>query len=296
MVQVLMSTYNGEKYISEQIESILNQTYKNILLLIRDDGSTDGTVDILKEYSDKYDNITYYVGVNMGVQSSFFDLMNHVDDNALYIATCDQDDVWFSEKIEVAVKQLQKMVGKGLYCCKPQLTDRKLIPIETKIKKKEPKITFGNALIENICTGCTMVINRQLYDFTKGMWPKKSVIHDWWFYQVAVCFGEVFYDNEPHIYYRQHENNVIGLDTNRIQLIKRQIKSLEKFKGRYTAQIAEFVETFVVDADKLQLAQLVVSTRESYRCRWKILFDRRVVRQSLVDTILFKGLLFIGWL
>ncbi len=296
MVQVLMSTYNGEKYLRQQIDSVLNQSYKNIVLLIRDDGSTDSTVDILKEYSKKYTNIMYYEGTNIGVQASFFDLMEKVDEKASFIATCDQDDVWFEDKVEVAVTQLKRIEGPGLYCCRTQLTDEMLIPLVENIRKKQPKITFGNAMIENICTGCTMVINRNLYNFVKGKWPQKSVIHDWWFYQVALCFGDVFYDNEPHIYYRQHENNVIGLDSNRFQLIKRQIKSLKSFKGKYTKQMEEFMETFTVEGENGCLVQLLVGTRTSCRYRWKILFNSKIVRQGLVDTILFKGLLFFGWL
>lgn len=296
MVQVLMSTYNGEKYVKEQIDSILAQSYKNIQLLIRDDGSTDGTVRILEKYSEKYANVIYYVGPNVGVQSSFFDLMQKVNKEALYIATSDQDDVWFPEKIEVAVKRLEKITGPGLYCCRPQLTNAALVPVEDTIRKEQPRVNFGNALIENICTGCTMVINRELHSLTQGKWPKKSVIHDWWFYQVAVCFGEVYYDNEPHIYYRQHESNVIGLDTNRYQLVKRQVRSLNKFKGKYTAQMKEFIQTFDLEGENGYLAQLMVGTRVSYKCRWKILFNSKIVRQRWTDTILFKGLLFVGWL
>ena len=103
-----MSTYNGEKYLREQIDSILNQDYPEISLLIRDDGSTDGTVDILKEYAQKYRDIDYYVGENLGVQNSFFDLMKRADKRAYYYAFADQDDVWLPGKIKRAIELLER--------------------------------------------------------------------------------------------------------------------------------------------------------------------------------------------
>ncbi len=296
MVQILMSTYNGEKYIREQIDSILNQTYDNIKLLIRDDGSTDKTLQILEEYSNKYDNISYYSGSNIGVKDSFYDLFKRVDDKALYIATSDQDDVWFPDKVEVAVKHLQDIKQPALYCCRPQLVDQNMVCLQDSVNENPPMITFGNALIENICIGCTMMINRKLYDFIDGRWPKESLIHDWWIYQVGVCFGTVYYDTEPHIYYRQHSQNVIGLDTNCIQLIQRRIRLLNEFKGKYTLQTKEFMDIFNLNGDNLYLAQLMVGTRNSNKCRWKNLFNKKIIRQSSIDTFLFKILMFIGWI
>ena len=294
MVQVLMSTYNGKKYIREQLDSILEQTYPNISILIRDDGSKDGTLDILKEYSDNYPNVNYYVGENIGVQKSFFDLFSHVDANVEYVATCDQDDVWYPDKIETAIRQLQELNGPALYCCRTQLTDAKLVPIEDNIRDYKPRISFGNALIENICTGCTMVINKALCQLVQGKFPSRSVIHDWWFYQIALCFGKVVYDDTPHVLYRQHEGNVIGLDHSRLALIKRQLRSLKKFKGTYTAQMQEFMDTFSLEGENKYLAELIVGTRTSWKCRWRVLFEKAIFRQGKIDTILFKGMLFFG--
>lgn len=291
-----MSTYNGEKYIKEQLDSILEQTYPDIQILIRDDASSDGTVSILSEYSERYSNVKYYAGDNIGVQESFFDLFLHADRQAEYIATCDQDDVWYADKIETAVHALRSFQEPALYCCRTQLTDEKLIPLEDELRKYIPQIAFGNALIENVCTGCTMVINRALYEFVENKWPKESVIHDWWFYQVAVCFGKVIYDDNPHIFYRQHGNNEIGLDNSRLSLVKRQVKSLWKFRGRYTAQMEEFINTFTLKGENKYLAELMVGTRSSWKCRFKIVFEKRIYRQGRFDTILFKGMLALGLL
>ena len=106
-VAILMSTYNGEKYLKEQIESLLAQTYGNIEIYIRDDGSKDNTIKIIKNYKEKYNNIVLKEGKNIGFINSFFELLNLCND-ADYYAYCDQDDVWMNDKIERAVKFLGK--------------------------------------------------------------------------------------------------------------------------------------------------------------------------------------------
>ena len=107
-VQILMSTYYGEKYLREQLDSIIKQTYPLINILIRDDGSSDGTLSILKEYAGKYDHVTYYEGENIGVIQSFLQLLKESDANVNYYAFADQDDVWLPEKIVRAVEKLEE--------------------------------------------------------------------------------------------------------------------------------------------------------------------------------------------
>ena len=101
-VVILISTYNGEKYLAEQLDSLLNQTYQNIKIFIRDDGSKDKTIDIIKEYQKKSEKIFLTEGKNIGFINSFFELLK-LSNNADYYAYCDQDDVWMEDKIERAV-------------------------------------------------------------------------------------------------------------------------------------------------------------------------------------------------
>ena len=132
-VQVLMSTYNGERFLREQMESLLQQTYENLEILIRDDGSKDGTCEILKEYGERYSNIKVYYESNVGVIKSFFELLKKSE--AAYIAFCDQDDVWLAEKIERAVEILKNQQAPALYCSNKILTDESL----TSLKGNEAK-------------------------------------------------------------------------------------------------------------------------------------------------------------
>ena len=121
-----MSTYNGEKYIRMQLDSILGQTYENLCLLIRDDGSTDRTVSILEEYAKRDNRITYYTGKNIGVIQSFLELLRNSSEEAGYYAFADQDDVWLPEKIGRAVEKIEAVQEPALYCSETYLTDEEL--------------------------------------------------------------------------------------------------------------------------------------------------------------------------
>ena len=123
-VQILMSTYNGKKYLKEQMDSLLSQTYKNIEILVRDDGSSDGTGEILETYQKQHSNVRVYLQENIGLVDSFFWLLEQSD--AGYVAFCDQDDIWKPEKIERAVEKLEQVKGPALYCGNKMLVDADL--------------------------------------------------------------------------------------------------------------------------------------------------------------------------
>ena len=131
-VVVLMSTYNGQKYLRQQLDSLLNQTVRPTKILIRDDGSNDDTVNLLEEYASFYSFIEYYCGKNIGPAKSFFELINKCDGYDYY-ALCDQDDVWFKDKLEVAINTLEKE-NKNiplLYAGRFTLTDENLNPLNS---------------------------------------------------------------------------------------------------------------------------------------------------------------------
>ena len=145
-VQVLLSAYNGEKYLEEQIRSILAQEHKQLTLLIRDDGSTDHTIDIIKRYADNYENVAYYTGKNLGVQQSFFNLMKHADKTADFYAFADQDDVWMPDKITRAIALLEKESTDLplLYASETKLVDEHLAELPVKIRKYAVKSNSVN--------------------------------------------------------------------------------------------------------------------------------------------------------
>lgn len=295
-VQVLLSTYNGEKYLREQIDSILNQEYKEITLLIRDDGSTDSTLDILREYTDKYENISYYAGDNLGVQNSFFDLMKAADKNADYYAFSDQDDVWLPEKIKRAVETLEKEVPEKplLYASKTKLVNEKLEIIPVKIRKYALTPDFGNALVENICTGCTEVFNKELLNLVDNKIPEFTVMHDWWLYLSAAAFGKVVYDTKAGILYRQHRDNEVGMRSDWLNEFHARMKNFRKSNGALRKQAAEFRRIYGTNYKNSQLTDWVADYKKNLSYRWKLVISSKVYRQGKLDDLIFRGLFLLG--
>ena len=212
-VIVLMSTYNGEKYLKEQIESILSQSVP-VEIVVRDDGSTDSTQQILDEYSKK-GKLTWYSGNNLGPGKSFFSLVQDAP-FADYYAFADQDDVWCNTKVESGIIKLTQLPANvpSLYCSAFTPVDSSLLPIVCKEEQKTKPLTLGNALLENIAPGCTYIFNRKAIEAFRKYKMDYITIHDWDLYRIVMALGgNVVYDDEPHILYRQHGNNAIGFQS-----------------------------------------------------------------------------------
>lgn len=266
-IQVLMSAYQGEKYLREQLDSILAQTYKNMEILVRDDGSTDATVDILKEYAARK-KLTYIKGKNCGAAKSFFRLLKKADRQADYYALSDQDDVWEPDKLERAVRMLEqqdKKEKKGtwngtvfedkvrkdskpcplMYCSALNVVDQNLTFLYKEgQERKTSDLSFGNAMVENCCTGCTIVFNRALQELAAEKRIPECSMHDWWLYLLASCFGKVLYDPEARILYRQHEHNVIGMDSHWLERLKKKIRGFQQGRNVISYQLIEFYRLY----------------------------------------------------
>ena len=291
-VQVLMSTYNGERFLREQLQSLLNQTYPNLEILIRDDGSRDATASILQEYANKYSNVHVYLEENVGAVHSFFWLLSRCD--ADYAAFCDQDDVWLPEKVERAVEKLQRVKGPGLYCSNKILVDSNLRVIsDNKGQKLRPG--FGNAVVESICTGCTALLNRELVlDIQKHI-PRNAIIHDWWCYLAASYTGRVIFDERAFIWYRQHEHNVIGASAGFWDVVKAKAAYLKKSRGKLKLQLEEFAAAYHSDREKDQLLQLLLGTGK-LRGKLRAFFCRSYYRQSKLDGLITRILILFNYI
>ena len=299
-VQVLLSTYNGEKYIQEQIHSILEQNI-NVQLLIRDDGSTDTTPQILAEYEKKYPNIKVYYEKNIGVISSFFRLFQLADETYSYFALADQDDVWLPEKLSRAVAKLEQEKHPALpmvYCSEQTLVDKNLNILSEKRWYKQVREEFGNALVENICTGCTCVINGSLLRLLKNQSPRFMIMHDFWIYLVGTCFGTVIYDEKSYILYRQHGQNNIGATHSIIKKYRNRIKNFKRYRRQLTEQALSFWETYqtILPKEKEQLLLEFVATRKDKAIRKKLIKEKTIFRQRREDTFIMRILLFLGLL
>ena len=232
-VDVLMATYNGEKYLKDQIESILNQTYKNIQIIISDDCSTDKTREILKEY-EKNDKIKiYYQQKNLGYIKNFEFLLEKVENN-LYMLS-DQDDVWKEQKIEKSVEKLEKE-NLDLVFGDLEVVDENLNTIcesfnkQMKLDRKIRKYLGSYKLqyLYNCMTGCTILSKKEYIEKILPLPAStKHVSHDYWIGLIVSIHGKVGYVEEKYIKYRQHSNNQIGTEKKSYKLKKlEQIRDL----------------------------------------------------------------------
>lgn len=315
---VLLSSYNGEKYLRQQLDSIIGQDCGDecnvkLSLLVRDDGSKDLTAQILGEYQREYpDKIFWYQGENIGVVDSFFDLLCRSASQygqPDYYAFADQDDYWLPHKLSAGINHLEQMEEECLqqegrrdvpllYCGAPTLVDEQLCPINSGIDRSSKNPGFANALIENVANGCTMIINRELCDMLTGEKPQFVIMHDWWIYLTASCFGRVYYDSDSYLYYRQHAGNVLGNASGRGAELLDRLRRLRGSSGNASRQAAQFARIF---ADRLaqveenaQLLEDFLEGKHSLSRRRRAL-RRGLYRQRREDQVLYRWLILMNW-
>lgn len=305
-LQVLLSTYNGEKYLREQLDSILSQSlFHNsdweTELVVRDDGSSDHTCEILEEYAGHFSKITLHLCENIGVVESFFELLQNTSEDVDFVALSDQDDVWFEDKLECAVKALcsREQSKPLLYCGTFQLVDEELHPMKGICFKKNIRPSFGNALVENICTGCTVVINRQLLHLAKKLRPEYTEMYDWWLYLLSTCYGDIVYDSFPHIYYRQHRDNLIGVSKNHLDEFWMRLKRFKKNRYKISRQVQSLWDlaeekNLMPEPEKKEMMKKILWAGKRISCRFSLISDKRIFRQRRIDNWIFKIIFLSG--
>ena len=303
-VAVIMSTYNGERYLSEQIDSLLAQSDVDASLYIRDDGSSDGTLSLLEEYGRKNDNITVTKGNNVGVGSSFMAALKSAGIRADYYAFADQDDIWLPEKLHRAIDCIKEL-GEGrpvCYCSNQTLVDARGEIIG--IRHKEPVDTgYLQILCNNMVTGCTMVWNRELQrilsdgKYTPSSRLLKKRIHDVWAAMVAAVVGTIYYDNDSYIYYRQHENNVVGVRReNILKIWRKKLANPDLRRGR-SDLAREIVTLFGCDMVKTEIYERLQSyANYSRSLRTKLLLtkDEEILKRSSEDKLTYLIKVMLG--
>lgn len=276
-VLVIMATYNGEKYLEEQINSILKQKNVYVNILVRDDGSTDSTIAILDRYKTS-GKLDWYTGEHLNVANGFFDLMikaKRIESD--YIAFSDQDDVWDLDKLSVAVEKLEVLNQNvpNLYYCGQKLVNEKLIPIA--IHELNKKRTLKTRYIMSDFAGCTGVFNRLLLDAVISYKPDYMLMHDTWVLKVCIALGgNVIVDPCPHMLYRQHGGNTVGLGRSLPAYIKQVKQYLTEYK--IEAQLRELHKGY---SEKMlpeykQLTEIVCGYKKSVKNKM-ILLDKKNV-------------------
>lgn len=219
-IAVLLATYNGERFLREQIESLYAQTIKDWTIYVHDDGSTDGTKAILDEYAEKKDNfVVLEYPSQKGASNNFFSLLKRVD--ASYFFFADQDDVWMSNKMEKCLGRMLQIekstISKPvLVCCDACVTDEKLKVISPSLWERsgahpEFLTNFNESAATPFVTGCTMLLNNAAKESVLWNVIEKATMHDAF---ITLCvfkaYGIVEPIRESLMYYRQHGENTLG--------------------------------------------------------------------------------------
>lgn len=298
-IEILLATYNSEEYIDELLGSILSQTYGDFTVIIRDDGSTDRTREILSGYDDSRIRIVPDTTPTGSAAANFYTLLGLSD--ADYIMFADADDFWLPDKVEktlALMKENESRYGKDsplLVHADAYITDAALnITGESlfRYEKIDPSRDALNQLLgQNIVTGCTMMINRALHGLVPER-PQSSVMHDWWLALAACCFGHIVLVKQPLMYYRQHGDNQVGAyNAGSIVQSARRFSDRERYKVIYKSmfeQAACFADTFEgrLSPEQLRLCREYASLADKNRLqKISTIFRNRFFKNTFARNV-----------
>ena len=276
-IEILLATYNGERYIEEQIESILNQDYKNWVVRVCDDASTDHTFEILKQYYEKYPDKFLIEKKEKGsgtAKTNFFYLMKQ--STCDYVMCCDQDDVWLPNKISLTMQEMKRIEKKEVPCLVH--TDLKVVNDKLEVlgesffvhSNLRKKFQYREVLIQNHVTGCTMMMNRALIELLcEEMDYTHILMHDWLAAIVASAFGKVGFVDCPTMLYRQHAINSVGAKKYGVALLLSKLKdnSIRRSLEATAMQAGVISKVYKENYDK-ETYKFTVEYSNIYR-KWK---------------------------
>lgn len=244
MIHIIMCTYNGEKYIKEQIESILHNSTTDWRLYISDDGSTDSTYALASEYAKDYpQKIILTTHINVADPSIHFlekikDISMIMQDDD-YIMLCDQDDIWYNNKIELTLKHMSNLVMKNsnemplLVCTDVEVVNEKKEQLSRSFRRmihySINKLDIAHLLMEHKAQGCTIMINKALADKIRKL-PKVNTIHDMWLEMIAVTMGKMDYVDEPTMAYRRYAEQYTAGEMRFWKMVLEQMKHMKEQK------------------------------------------------------------------
>ena len=281
-VIVLLSTYNGEEYLKEQLESLFSQKDVEVSVIVRDDSSSDRTCQILDGFKDKFP-LEWYKGEHYGVQKSYMELMKVAASKDFdYFAFCDQDDVWDEDKLSVGLRKIRRFEARWgldipvLYYSGQRLVDKNLNLIGEHTLKRY-RTDYARFLV-NDAAGCTEVFNRNLLDMVNRYEPRYILMHDTWILKVCLAVGgKIIVDTGSHLSYRQHNNNSVGLRKDIISKIKKtknyisgqniskQMWELKKgYSDRIVSEYMEIIDEVLRYKKSFSKKKCLLETRKYY--------------------------------
>ena len=235
-VDIVLATYNGQRYVRQQLDSLLNQSVRNVRILIGDDGSSDGTLGLLTQYAETFSDRVALLptkGRCGGASANFSRLLLATD--APYVFLCDQDDVWDEGKVAVSLKcirDLEDQFGTDvpmLVHTDLRVVDQNLVTLSASFFKFQhldaQAASLKQLLVQNMVTGCAVVVNRALLNKALPV-PADAIMHDWWLALVAAAFGKIGFVDRATMSYRQHGSNTVGAKGWTMAFIASRLKQL----------------------------------------------------------------------
>lgn len=293
-VSVLLSSYNGEKYINELVDSVLVQEDVNVKLQVRDDGSTDDTIKILESYNDS--RISVCTGENLKPALSFLTLLNECNDSEYY-AFCDQDDYWYPNKLITSINAIKDISEPALFISTYDVCDEDLKVLFTYDMKFHETIRLQDVLLYRAPSACNMVFNHALRELIVKSMPSFVRMHDFWTLIVALSHNcKIVTYNVPLIKYRQHDGEEVGITpTFKVRII-RLFKSLTKGNNERWRQAKEALDIYGDDIteDNRALLSTIVDYRNSFKNRLNLINDKRFRTSSKYINILFVLSVLLG--
>lgn len=288
-VQVLLSSYNGEKYIAEQLESIFSQKEIDVSCFVRDDGSADGTAEVLKKFARKGLRVMY--DKNKGWKKGFYELV-YLADEAPFYAFADQDDVWKEWKLKRAVDKLKELPQQEpcLYYSNVSVTDEALNIMGEKVNLAPPQ-KKESAL--NICygQGCTMVFNCAARELFMRYRIEEPISHECWMSILCIYFGNVVYDNCSTLLYRQHGDNSLGAEKKtRFGLLRERLhkKADKQAYYPYYRYLYEGYNDLLSEEDKAVVLDCM-NYKNDWKAKMRLLLNRNIKRYTKSGTLMLKA-------
>ncbi len=298
-VLVLMSTFNGIEFLEEQINSIFSQIGVEVDLLIRDDGSSDGSREYLWSYREKFNDVMRIIkGQNIGAKKSFLELICVAKDEYDFYAFADQDDIWDEDKLISAVRLLEKENMKMPLIYASPVREFKGGEVGKVYFNESNQFTFGNFLIKNYFPGCTMVFNGRLKQLVRScdisQLPSYP-LHDHWLNLICTgCGGKVIMDTEPHILYRIHDRNEVGIRKNIVtKIMENGLLTNENIRLRIAERFYQEYSGYV-SLDAQETLKRVISYKKSMKNRFRLALDRRVKPIRYLEKIVIMMNVILG--
>ena len=299
-VAIILGFYNGNKYLIQQIESIISQTHKNIKIFIFNDKSPQNIKGYNNEYLRKFNSKINIVNraKNLGFAKNFLLGLKDVGSKFDYYAFSDQDDIWENNKIEIAIKEIRKLNSKKpvLYCSRTAYYSDNCSNEIGSSRNFKKKASFKNSLIQNIASGNTIVMNKKARNLVvSSLDCKEFIAHDWWCYQIiSASGGKIIFDPIKSLKYRQHNNNLIGGNRS---FKEKFIRLLKFFSGNFRnwndLNIYNLIanEKFITSKNMIILRNFI-KARNSQNIFIKLILYLKsgVFRQNFFENIIF----FIG--